>query len=117
MGDENKHITTEAINHPQAEVGDIVEIEMAAPNVLKAAFIMYMVPLIGLFIGVGVATVLANLLGFGAYKDAAGAVVGIAAMVTTFLVIKKNESKFSESKEYLSNITKIVQSCSETSDS
>jgi sigma-E factor negative regulatory protein RseC len=47
----NNRVATRALNRAGAHEGDIVYITMNAPSVLKAALLVYMVPLIGLVLG------------------------------------------------------------------
>lgn len=107
LGDDSKHITVEAINDLNAKPGDLVEIDLAAPNVLGAAFIMYMIPLAVLVAGVVLGSLLASLIGFSHVKDLIGAVLGLGAMVVVYMQIKKREHTFKASKKYLSKIRSV----------
>ncbi len=113
LGDDSKHITIECANDAGAKIGELVEIDLESPNVLGAAFIMYMIPLAALLIGVVGTSVVFNLLvGAGvlpsaAYKEIAGSFVGVVLMALSYFIIKGKEDKFSDSQKYLSRITKV----------
>ena len=51
LGDDQKDIMLVAKNAVKAKDGDLVEVSMETGGVLSAAFIMYILPLVGLFIG------------------------------------------------------------------
>ncbi|WP_430886304.1 SoxR reducing system RseC family protein [Fusibacter sp. JL216-2] len=115
LGDDSKQIRIECANEVGAQVGEFVEIDLESPNVLGAAFIMYMIPLVALLVGV-----LGGTLIFGAltsasimnpewikYKELVGSALGVALMTLTYFVIKGKEDKFSDSQKYLSRITKV----------
>jgi len=107
LGDDNKHIKIECANEPGAQVGEFVEVDLETPNVLGAAFIMYMVPLAALLVGVVAGSWIYGLLVGEAYKELVGAGIGVVLMASTFLFIKSKEEKFSDSQKYLSRITKV----------
>lgn len=116
LGDDSKHIKIECANEVGAQVGEFVEIDLESPNVLGAAFIMYMIPLAALLAGVLGTSLIYMLLSSNgiaagsAYKELVGAGVGVVLMALSYFIIKSKEDKFSDSQKYLSRITKVDRS-------
>jgi len=103
LGDEQKEITLIAKNDVGAHKGDLVEVEMATESVLSAAFIMYVLPLIGLLTGLGVGHFI-----FGK-NDVLTALSGLLIMSIVFIFIKMNDKKFLKSDKYVAHVVQILQ--------
>lgn len=103
LGDDQKDIHLMAQNPVKACIGDMVEVSMPANGVLTAAFIMYVIPLIGLFLGM--------ILGTFIFKDLewAAGLFGLATMALSFVIIKMNERKITSSTQYTAVIQSVVQ--------
>ncbi len=118
LGDDSKQIKIECANDVGAQIGEFVEIDLESPNVLGAAFIMYMIPLAALLVGVLGASLLFGFLASSGiisgavakYKELFGAASGVILMTLTYFIIKGKEDKFSDSQKYLSRITKVERS-------
>ncbi len=92
----------EAINPINAKIGQTVIMELPDANVLFAAFIMYIVPIILLFGGIGI--------GYIVLKNIAFAIIiGVIVMILSFFVIKKMDGAFLKSEKFKPIITKIIQ--------
>lgn len=104
LGDEQKDIMMIAKNAVHAKKGDLVEVTMATNSVLSAAFIMYVIPLAGLFIGL----LLGQLLFDG--KDIMTAFLGLIFMGLTYVIIKLNDKRFLKNEKYTAQILTILQS-------
>ena len=107
---EEKYIIVEADNTIGAKVGDRVEVNMETVNVLKAAFIAYTIPLLALLLGT-----VGTFYGLKAIniKDNVEIISGGAGLIFTilsFLILKKNDKKFRDSKEYIPIVTRIIVS-------
>ncbi len=90
-----------AINVAGAKIGQTVIMELDDANVLFAAFVMYIVPVIMLFIGI--------FLGFTVFNNGLASVIaGLVLMISTFILIKKMDSKFSSFGKFKPIITKII---------
>lgn len=115
LGDDSKQIKIECANDVGAQIGEFVEIDLESPNVLGAAFIMYMVPLAALLVGVVGGSLIFGMLAnsgiisssLAGFKELVGAGTGVVLMTLTYFIIKGKEDKFSESQKYLSRITKV----------
>lgn len=107
---EEKDIIVEVDNTIGAKVGDRVEVNMETVNVLKAAFIAYTIPLVALLLGtVGTFYVLKSINITNNVELISGG-VGLIFTLISFLVLKKNDKKFRDSKEYIPIVTRIIVS-------
>ena len=104
LGDDQKDIMLVARNSAKANVGDMVEVSMATGGVLSAAFIMYVIPLFGLFLGLMLGQVLF------AGNDGLIALMGVLLMAVAFFIIKLNDKKFLKNEKYTAQIQNILQS-------
>jgi len=81
MAHEAKEVAVTADNRAEARVGDSVVLELSDREVLKAAFLIYIVPVLFLFIGVGLGTVLG-------LTETHALLMGLAGLVSSFLLLK-----------------------------
>ena len=107
---EKKDIVVEVDNSIGAKVGERVAVNMESVNVLKAAVIVYILPLIGLIGGTVVTYYMLQALGNVNNIEIISGVVGLVLMFVFFFILKKNDSKFRESREYIPIVTKIIVS-------
>lgn len=105
---EKKDIIVEVDNTIGAKVGDHVEVNMETVNVLKATAIAYLIPLVALLVGTIGTYFALDAIGMGSNVEMISGAVGILLMLATFLVLKKNDKKFRDSKEYIPIVTKII---------
>lgn len=106
---ESKDIIVEVDNTIGAKVGDRVEVNMETVNVLKAAFIAYTIPLAALLIGTVGAFYILSYMNINNIEVISGG-VGLTFTLLSFLMLKKNDSKFRESKEYIPIVTRVITS-------
>lgn len=104
---ESKDIIVEVDNTIGAKVGDRVEVNMETVNVLKAAFIAYTIPLAALLIGTVGAFYILSYMNINNIEVISGG-VGLTFTLLSFLMLKKNDSKFRESKEYIPIVTRVI---------
>lgn len=93
-----------------AGLGDWVELDLEAVSLLKASAIVYLIPLIGLIIGVGLGYLLASK--FSGNAELYGALGGILLTVLSFLGIKALDPVFSKKGEYSPKMISIINSYS-----
>lgn len=105
---EKKDIVVEVDNAIGAGVGDQVKVNMEAVNVLKAAAIVYILPLLALlggtiatYYGLGLTNISTNI-------ELVSGIVGLGLMLLSFVVLKINDNKFRNSREYIPIVTEIV---------
>ena len=107
---EKKDIVVEVDNSIGAKLGDRVAVNMESMNVLKAVGIAYIFPLISLLIGtIGTYYVL-QLIENTKNIEVISSTVGIIIMIISFFILRKNDSKLRESRQYIPIITKIIVS-------
>ncbi|KAB3527660.1 SoxR reducing system RseC family protein [Alkaliphilus serpentinus] len=109
MGEEENKFAIEAINGINAKIGDRVSVDMESQDVLSAAFIVYVIPLIALLVGIFAGNRILVSMNIGPQKDIYVAIIGFAVMALTFLAIRTKEGAFKESKKFLPVITEIVE--------
>lgn len=78
----------EAENTIGAKVGQIVRIERNSNAYLKSLILVFVLPVVLLFIGVGFGYRISALTGFSIYKDWFGVVSGIAFWGISFLIVR-----------------------------
>ncbi|WP_353892604.1 SoxR reducing system RseC family protein [Proteinivorax hydrogeniformans] len=102
LGSEKSKVIT-AENSAKAQEGQKVMIDMATVGVLRAASIVYIIPLITLILGfIATTYVLGG-------NEAYGMLGGLAIMLISFLLINKMEPRFNKNKGYTPTITEIIE--------
>ncbi|MDU5021333.1 MAG: SoxR reducing system RseC family protein [Clostridiales bacterium] len=105
---DKKDIIVEVDNNIGAKVGDYVEVNMVSVNVIKAAAIVYIVPLIALLGGTIVSYGIFNFIDIGMNKEVLSGFIGIVLTIISYLLIKSKDRKFRESRNYIPIITKVI---------
>lgn len=105
---DKKDIIVEVDNNIGAKVGDYVEVNMDSVNVIKAAAIVYIVPLIALLGGTIVSYGIFNFIDIGMNKEVLSGFIGIVLTIISYLLIKIKDRKFRESRNYIPIITKVI---------
>ncbi|SCY16656.1 SoxR reducing system RseC family protein [Alkaliphilus peptidifermentans] len=82
-------IKVTARNEVKADVGQIVILEMEKKRVLKAAFLIYILPLIGLIIGIIVGMWAGVKFEFEPYEELVGIVFGLFLLTMVYLGISR----------------------------
>lgn len=81
---EVKKCTLKCINQCKSQEGNLVEVDVAQTSFMRATFIMYGLPLIGLLIGVG--------MGYK-YSEGLAILMGLILMMIIFWIIKYGEKR------------------------
>lgn len=110
---EKKDIIVEVDNSIGAKIGDQVAVNMESVNVLKAAAIVYILPLIGLIGGTIATYYILQAMGSKGNIEIISGTVGMLLTIVSFLILKANDKKFRESREYIPIVTKILISDSQ----
>ncbi|CEO28006.1 SoxR reducing system RseC family protein [Paraclostridium sordellii] len=105
---DKKDIIVEVDNNIGAKVGDYVEVNMDSVNVIKAAAIVYIVPLIALLGGTIISYGILNFIDIGMNKEVLSGFIGIVLTLISYLLIKSKDRKFRESRNYIPIITKVI---------
>lgn len=108
-GQENMQLDIIALNKINANIGEKVEVDLETTNVLKAAFIMYVLPLIATLLGAVTCQYIfkkiLNIVNWEMYS-LIGAVVCLSLAL---LGIRANEKRFKQSNKYIPTIVKIIK--------
>ena len=83
---------------------------METVNVLKAAFIAYTIPLVALLSGTVGTFYFLKMISITNNIEIISGLVGLIFTFISFLILKKNDKKFRESKEYIPIVTRIIVS-------
>jgi sigma-E factor negative regulatory protein RseC len=83
------HMLAEALNEAGAGVGDRVEVELPFRTSLKAAYILYGLPLVAFLAGLGVAAFVSAVLFDGAFAVPLGLLFGFGFLVLSYLLLAR----------------------------
>lgn len=95
-----KEIIISVENTLSAKVGDSVEIDMQTKGVMMASAIVYVIPLIALFLGLFVGPVITKLLGLALDEDMSAGVCALVFIGISWLTLKGIDAKLRK-KTYL----------------
>lgn len=111
LSSESKEILVEVDNSIGAKPGDHVEVNMENMNVLKATALAYLVPLIFLLVGTIVSYFMLDMIisTQGIIVELISGIIGIMLMLLSYVILKKNDSKFRDSRKFIPVITKIIE--------
>lgn len=83
-------------------------VSMEHMNILKATFLVYVIPMILLIVGIVGSYYILDSIGFNGAKEIVAAIIGIILMALSYIYLKINDNKFRESREYVPVVTKIL---------
>lgn len=101
-----KELNVIAKNEIGAKVNDNVNIIMATPDVLKAAIIVYLIPLIALIVGIGLGTFISRSLNY--QSEWISIFTGLVFIAISYLYVRKQDKKLALTKKYDPVITEIL---------
>ncbi|MGQ9632059.1 MAG: SoxR reducing system RseC family protein [bacterium] len=107
IGDMSK-VAALASNPIGARVGDSVEVELTQGNIVAAAFIVYILPLIALFFGFGFGKWWAERVWGMASGQNAGLLLAAALFALAFFGIWLLNKRYASSKRYTIEIKRVV---------
>ena len=105
FGGSSKNVEVETINAANAKVGNVVNISIKSSTVMKAAFMVYVIPIFMLFVGVFLGRWFAGRYGYDI--DLTSLLTGALAFAITFLVLKVISKRISAKGDFIPVITKI----------
>ena len=111
LSSESKEILVEVDNSIRAKPGDHVEVNMENMNVLKATALAYLVPLIFLLVGTIVSYFMLDMIisTQGIIVELISGIIGIILILLSYVILKRNDSKFRDSRKFIPVITKIIE--------
>jgi sigma-E factor negative regulatory protein RseC len=101
FGDDKKMLM-EAVNEIGAQPGDVVRIEMESSSTLGAAFLLYILPVLGLFLGYILGESLTG-------KETYGIIVALLAVAVTFVILRVLNPLFSGSRRFKPVVSEIIR--------
>ena len=105
---DKKDIVVEVDNTLGAKVGDYVEVNMDSINVIKAASIIYVIPLIALLGGTILSYKVLGFLNISFNIEVISGCIGVFLTILSYLAIKSRDFKFRQSRNYIPIITKVI---------
>lgn len=105
MGASKRTMTIEAHNPIQAEEGQRVLVESEDRQVIFLAFMLYIVPLVGLVAGIIIWLQLAGAFGFQGSQDLQAVAVGFILMAAIFTMIRNWDRRVKDDPQYKPVIT------------
>lgn len=90
-----------------ATIGDRVMIQMQTPDVLKAAFTVYMIPLMALLIGVTGTYALQQKT--GNHNEMTMMLVGVVMMLLSFVYVRFKDNKIKATQKFEPLMTEVVK--------
>ena len=109
LSSECQDLVVEVDNSIGAKKGDRVEVSMESVKVLKATMLAYLVPLIFLLVGTILTYYILDLIKFSGPIEVISGVVGLICTGISYLLLRKNDSKFKQSRQYIPKVTKIIE--------
>ena len=103
---ESKEMTIEAINELNAKVGDRVQISVPTGSLLKAAFLVYFLPVVALVMGTIAGTKLGPSLGFN--TTLGSLLFGVGGMAAVFFAVKCFDRCVDAKPHYWPRVTRIL---------
>ena len=101
---DNRRMMTEAINEKDAQPGDMVRIEMSPRSTISAAFLLYLLPVVALFLGYALG---ASATGEEKY----GIVAALVMLALSFAFLRVLNSFFSRSRQFKPIVVEIIRRC------
>lgn len=98
----------EAKNPINAKVGQRVKMVLASGSIMRASIIVYLVPLISLFIGALTGKWVAIRLNYSIDQEIFEAALGIIFLVASFLALKAYNTKIGGNPDFIPVITEIL---------
>lgn len=105
---DKKDIIVEVDNTLGAKVGDYVEVNMDSINVIKAASIIYIIPLVALLGGTILSYKVLSYFDISFNIEIISGGIGVLLTILSYLAIKNRDFKFRESRNYIPIITKVI---------
>lgn len=109
LSSECQDLVVEVDNSIGAKKGDHVEVSMESVRVLKATLLAYLVPLMFLLVGTILTYYILDLIKFSGSTEVISGVVGLICTCISYLLLKKNDGKFKQSRQYIPKVTRIIE--------
>lgn len=108
FGEDDSSVYADAFNPLEAGVGDHVEISIEESNLLSAAAILYVFPLVTLLISVMAVNWILKASGAEARTWVLG-LTALFSLAVPMMIIRMNNGRFKASKKYMPVVTRIIE--------
>jgi len=109
VGKDNLNLIITVENSLKAQKGDLVIIELNTGNFLFASLILYGIPLMTLIFGIIIFYYILEYFGYQKnYVQLIPSIAGLLLMSISYIIIKKNESKFQNMNRFKSEMIEII---------
>ncbi len=109
LSSECQDLVVEVDNSIGAKKGDYVEVSMESVKVLKATILAYFVPLVFLLVGTIATYYILNAIEFSGEIEVISGVVGLVSTCISYIILRKNDNKFKESRSYIPRVSRIIE--------
>lgn len=97
-----------ANNHVNASAGQYVKLQSESKKVMKAAFLVYIIPLFSMIIGIALGAWLAKYLGYEKQQELIGAGTGSIFLAVSYLYLSFKDKDIKEKNDMEIVITHII---------
>jgi sigma-E factor negative regulatory protein RseC len=101
-----KEMEVKAINEAGAAIGDRVVVGFETSSLLKASFLIYIFPVLGLIVGAAVGQEFAPMIGLNG--SAASPLAGLLFFSLTFLIIRRKGNELAKQNQYRPKVIRII---------
>ena len=106
---DDDNMIAEAVNRVGARQGDRVIVELPVSTSIRAAYILYGIPLLAFLLGLGAGALLGSALFGGGFSVALGLIFGFAALALSYILLSRVYAPGSRaSSRYRPVITKLL---------
>jgi sigma-E factor negative regulatory protein RseC len=106
--EKNKDTIVEAINPVGARKGQLVCLQANAGEILFAAFLLYLVPLIGFLLGLFAGRALAVSRTLAGNPDLWGLGAGLLLMISVFFILRGQEGRLKRGERFKTIISSVI---------
>jgi sigma-E factor negative regulatory protein RseC len=103
----------EAQNIVNAEVGHTVKVTSDTGQVLKASFVVYIVPILALLVGILLGTEIGAVLGLLAREELVGLFFGVIFLLASYFLVRGYDRRMSAARMKISVVEIIEESAGE----
>ena len=102
-----KEMEVEAINIAGAGAGDRVVIGFETGSLLKASFLLYIFPILGLIFGAVIGNEIASAIGLN--REAASLTVGFLFLILAFMFVRQRGNQLAKNNQYRPKVIRILR--------
>ncbi|MGQ9629063.1 MAG: SoxR reducing system RseC family protein [bacterium] len=108
LGEGGKYMIAEVIDNLGASVGDTVRVAMEGKKVVTAAFLVYILPLLAMFLAFALGRSLAEALGYTGSAQSIGIALGLLFFAGSFALVYLLDRRARRGEAYRSKVVGIL---------